>query len=110
MGMGAPVFLGIWVVMMAAMMFPTAAPMILTFSRVQGGKKERGQIYVPTWTFVAAYLAVWVLFGALAYAAAVAAEALAEDSMWLMDNATKFSGSVLMVAGVLSFRRLKASV
>src|SRR6266566_5527218 len=35
MGMGAAVFLAIWVVMMIAMMFPTAAPMILVFARVQ---------------------------------------------------------------------------
>jgi predicted metal-binding membrane protein len=30
MGMRAPVFLAVWVLMMVAMMFPTAAPMIVT--------------------------------------------------------------------------------
>ena len=33
MGLRAPLFLASWVVMMVAMMFPTAAPMILTFHR-----------------------------------------------------------------------------
>jgi len=35
MDMGVPLFLAIWVAMMVAMMFPTAAPMILTFAHVQ---------------------------------------------------------------------------
>jgi Predicted metal-binding integral membrane protein (DUF2182) len=41
MGMGAPLFLTIWVVMMVAMMFPTTAPMIVTFARVQASQRER---------------------------------------------------------------------
>ena len=36
MGLRAPLFLAVWVIMMVAMMFPTAAPMILTFHKVQG--------------------------------------------------------------------------
>src|SRR3990172_1192882 len=51
MGMGAPVFLGVWVLMMVAMMFPAAAPMILTFSAIQAGKRGRGQAWTPTWLF-----------------------------------------------------------
>src|SRR6266852_6216169 len=42
MGLRAPLFLAIWVIMMVAMMFPTAAPMILTFHKVQAGKRHRG--------------------------------------------------------------------
>jgi hypothetical protein len=62
MGLRAPLFLAIWVTMMVAMMFPTAAPMILTFHKVQAGKRQRGEAFVSTWIFVAAYLcvgAVW---------------------------------------------------
>src|SRR5207245_6020943 len=61
MGMGAALFLSIWVVMMVAMMFPTAAPMILMFARVQGDKRQRGRAFVPTWVFVSAYLLIWTL-------------------------------------------------
>ncbi|MGH2945072.1 MAG: DUF2182 domain-containing protein [Solirubrobacteraceae bacterium] len=52
MDMAAPLFLAVWVAMMVAMMFPTAAPMILTFAKVQQGKQRRGKPYVPTWVFV----------------------------------------------------------
>ena len=77
MGLRAPLFLAIWVTMMVAMMFPTAAPMILTFHKVQAGKRQRGEAFVSTWIFVAAYLLVWLLAGVAAYAGALAAEAVA---------------------------------
>src|SRR5689334_6917998 len=51
MGMRAPLFLLIWMAMMVAMMFPTAAPMILTFHRIQATKRQRGQVFVTTWVF-----------------------------------------------------------
>src|SRR3990170_4438221 len=43
MGMGAPLFIALWAAMMVAIMFPTAAPLILTFARVQANRKERGR-------------------------------------------------------------------
>src|ERR1035437_5615974 len=43
MGMAAPVFLATWVVMMAAMMLPSAAPMILMFDAIQAGKSRGGR-------------------------------------------------------------------
>ncbi len=49
MGMSAVLFIAIWVVMMIAMMFPTAAPMILMFTRVYAGKRREKQAFVPTW-------------------------------------------------------------
>ncbi len=107
MGLAAPVFLSIWIAMMVAMMFPTAMPMILTFARVQSGKTARGQATVPTGIFVAAYLLVWVTFGAAAFAAAVAAEELASRSMWLMDNAPRIGGAVMIVAGIYQLSPLK---
>src|SRR5713226_2125779 len=70
MGRGAPLFLALWVAMMVAMMFPTAAPMILMFARTSAAKRQRGQSYVPTWVFVSAYLVVWSLFGVVAYGGA----------------------------------------
>ena len=107
MGMAAPLFLAIWVAMMIAMMFPTAAPMILTFTRVHAGRREKGQSFVPTWVFVSGYLVVWTLFGAVAYAVALGAEALAGQSMWLMDNAARVGGGVLIVAGLYQLSPLK---
>lgn len=107
MGMAAPLFLAIWVAMMVAMMFPAAAPMILTFSTVQRGKQQRGQSLVPTWLFIGSYLVVWALAGVLAYALAVAAERLADRSPWLMLHAVRIGGGVLVVAGLYQLSPLK---
>src|SRR5881296_2076656 len=67
MGMSAPFFIALWIAMMVAIMFPTAAPMILMFARVHAKKKERGQSFVPTWIFTSSYLLVWAATGLLAY-------------------------------------------
>jgi predicted metal-binding membrane protein len=107
MGLTAPLFLSIWVVMMVAMMFPTTAPMILTFSRVQAGKRQHGQVFVPTWIFVAAYLVVWTAFGALAFVVAVGAEQLSDRIPWVMDNAARIGGAVLVLAGLYQLSPLK---
>src|SRR5438093_6474675 len=61
-------FVGIWVTMMAAMMLPSVAPMVLAFSRVSGERARRGQAeLVPAWLFVSGYLAVWTAAGLVAY-------------------------------------------
>ena len=50
--------------MMAAMMFPAAAPMILLFRTVATSAGPR-RGFVPTWVFVAGYLLVWTAVGVL---------------------------------------------
>ena len=61
----AVVFLGVWTVMMAAMMLPATAPMILVFASAQA--QHEGRTVVPTWIFVAGYLLVWMAVGAVVY-------------------------------------------
>lgn len=60
-------YMGIWVTMMAAMMVPSAAPMVLIFHRVSSERAKRGQSFVSVWSFALSYLAVWTLYGLLAY-------------------------------------------
>ena len=60
MGLSLAPFLAIWVIMMVAMMFPNAAPMILTFHNIQRRRTERGA-FLATWVFVAGYLALWAM-------------------------------------------------
>jgi predicted metal-binding membrane protein len=60
-------YLGVWVTMMAAMMFPSVAPMVLVFHRVSTERARRGQQAVPTSLFALSYLAVWTLYGLAAY-------------------------------------------
>jgi len=107
MGMSAVLFIAIWAVMMVAMMFPAAAPMILMFGAVYASKRRQEQPYVPTWIFVSAYLLVWVLSGVLAYFLAIGVEKLAGQSMWLMENATRISGAILVIAGLYQLSPLK---
>ncbi len=54
-------FLALWVVMMAAMMLPAAAPAVLRRTQASGGVRA-----VPL--FIGSYLAVWALVGAAVYA------------------------------------------
>jgi predicted metal-binding membrane protein len=107
MGMGAALFIGIWVVMMMAMMFPAAAPMIVMFARIQAGKQQQGRPFVPTWVFTGAYLLIWALVGVAAYFVAVGAERLGDQSGWLMDNGPRLGGALLIAAGVYQFTPLK---
>ncbi len=107
MGLGPLLFLAVWVVMMVAMMFPTAAPMILMFARVQAGKRAQRQAFVPTWVFVAGYLIVWTAFGTLIYGVAIAAERAILGSAWLSTNAARLGGALIVLAGLYQVSPLK---
>src|SRR5689334_7728730 len=45
-----------WMVMMVAMMIPSAAPMILLFATVAGQRKARGVATASAWVFTLGYL------------------------------------------------------
>lgn len=107
MGLRAPLFLTTWVIMMVAMMFPTAAPMIIAFHTVQAGKRQRGEAFVSTWIFVAAYLLVWGLSGVAAYAVALAAEAVAARTALSPATAARIGGTLLIAAGLYQLTPLK---
>jgi predicted metal-binding membrane protein len=103
----ALVFVGVWTVMMAAMMLSAAAPMILTFASAQA-RRDRAAA-VPTWIFVAGYLFVWSAVGLIVYALV---EAGADASRYLgsVDRAIwapLVLGVTLIGAGVYQFTPLK---
>lgn len=61
-------FIGAWVLMMAAMMLPSVAPMVLTFVRITTERAKKNQAaFVPTWIFILGYFAAWTVFGLTAY-------------------------------------------
>ena len=62
-----PSYVAVWVTMMAAMMLPSVAPMALIFARISRERARRGETFVPTWIFLAGYLAAWTRYGLLAY-------------------------------------------
>jgi predicted metal-binding membrane protein len=107
MGMGAALFLAIWVVMMVAMMFPSAAPVILAVARVRRDTGTFRYAFAPTWVFVGAYLLIWTLFGGLSYLGALAASELAQQVPWIMMNAARIGGGILVLAGIYQLTSLK---
>jgi predicted metal-binding membrane protein len=107
MGMSGLMFMAVWIVMMIAMMFPTATPMILIFSKISQNRRQQERSFVPTWVFVSAYLLIWSLCGVVAYLLVVLIEKLAVQSMWLMENAARLGGVVLLVAGLYQLSPLK---
>ena len=100
MGLRAPLFLASWVVMMVAMMFPTAAPMILAFHGVQAGKRQLDYAFVSTWVFVAAYLLVWASAGIAAYAGVLVAQTVAVRAALPPTAEAQVGGAILMLAGM----------
>lgn len=96
----ALLFAIMWGVMMAAMMLPSALPMIGLYGLVR-----RGQRAIPTWAFAATYLVVWLLLGVPVYAASVGVAAVAgsEMAVWL----PYALAAVLVGAGAYQFSAIK---
>jgi len=107
MGVGFPLFLGTWSLMMAAMMLPTVSPMVDAFVRVQSNRRAAGSAYVPAIAFVAGYLLVWCSVGVVAFVLARWLENAAMDREWLMDNGARLGGVVIAAAGVYQLSPLK---
>lgn len=100
-------YLGMWTAMMAAMMLPAAAPMILLFGTLYRTKRERGDSFVPTWVFVAGYLAVWVGFGAGAWAVGDFAEAVARAYPMVRELGPRIAAAAMIAAGLYQLTPLK---
>ena len=100
-------YLGMWVAMMAAMMLPSTAPMILMFGTVYRTKRERGGAFVPTWVFVAGYLATWAAFGAVAWAVGDFGEALARAYPALREFGPRLAAVAMIGAALYQLTPLK---
>lgn len=107
MGLGAPLFIAVWLVMTVAMMFPTAAPMALAFHKTQASRRRRGDAFVSTWVFLAGYLLVWIASGLVAYWGALAAEAVAARLSLSAAASARCGGAILLAAGLYQLTPLK---
>lgn len=106
----APMLFGLfvmWSVMMAAMMLPTALPMILAYARMQAADRTAGAGWAPVAAFSAGYVVVW--FGFSLGAAMLQAEltSLALMSPMMMKAAAPVSGAILVGAGLYQFTWVK---
>ncbi|MGP9019629.1 DUF2182 domain-containing protein [Streptomyces sp. BR1] len=104
MGMALPLFLLLWVTMMAAMMLPSMAPVAITWARGIGRQSSGWTRVARTTEFVGGYLLVWTAFGLLAYAALAFTGDLVGDH----PTAGRWIGSVaFLLAGLYQLGPLK---
>jgi predicted metal-binding membrane protein len=102
-------FLGVWVVMMAAMMFPSILPITLMYSRIRTGKREPGVAAVPfgATLFIGGYLVSWTAAGLLGYALFEALRSL-EIGFLAWDEGGRFvAAGVLLGAALYELTPLK---
>jgi predicted metal-binding membrane protein len=95
-------FLGVWIVMMAAMMLPSVAPTVALYARM-----TRRRSPVAPLAFTAGYLVTWTAAGLLAYSAFALGRTLLGDALtW--DGAGRWvAGGTLALAAVYELTPLK---
>jgi predicted metal-binding membrane protein len=95
-----------WAVMMAAMMLPSAVPMVLAYDRMDGGTagEERSG---STAMFVAGYVVVWAAFAAGATGLQWALHNLALVNGMGVATQSGLAGLLLVGAGVFQFSPVK---
>jgi predicted metal-binding membrane protein len=96
-----------WWVMMAAMMLPSASPMVAAVAAINRSKHARGQASVPSGIFTAGYLLAWGAFSA----AATAAQWGLDEASLLLGGIQRLSplvaGGLLVAVGAYQFTPLK---
>jgi predicted metal-binding membrane protein len=103
----AGLMFAMWWVMMAAMMLPSAAPMLLLFARMNRVGKAGDRPYVPTGIFAAGYLAAWGGFSALATLLQWAFERFGLLSPMMTTTSYWLGGAILIAAGLWQLTPIK---
>jgi predicted metal-binding membrane protein len=95
-------FVGVWVVMMAAMMFPSVAPTVALYSRMTRQRSPLSPLL-----FTGGYLVTWTGAGLVAFALVTTVDRVAGDVLaW--DRAGRWvAGATLVVAAVYELTPLK---
>ncbi|HSP10408.1 MAG TPA: DUF2182 domain-containing protein [Candidatus Dormibacteraeota bacterium] len=95
-------FVGIWVVMMAAMMFPSVSPTVALYSRM-----TRQRNPVSPLVFTAAYLIVWSFGGVLSYGIFALGKHLFGEQLSWDGGGRWLAAGVLALAAVYELTPLK---
>ncbi|MGO4256723.1 DUF2182 domain-containing protein [Marmoricola sp. RAF53] len=95
-------FLGVWVVMMVAMMFPSVAPTVALYT-----KMTRTRSPASPWIFVGGYLLVWAAAGLVAYAVGAVVSAVFGDRLTWPNAGHVLAGLTLLVAAGYELTPLK---
>ena len=94
--------LGVWVVMMAAMMFPSVAPTVALYSRLM-----RERLPLAPYAFVSGYLLTWAAAGVAAYGVGVTVSRVFGDSIMWDNHGRAIAGVTLLVAAGYELTPLK---
>lgn len=97
-----------WMLMMIAMMLPSAAPMILLYGKLARGPRAQGAALAPTAVFGCVYLLTWAAFSlaaAIAQWLLIRAGVVSEMSLEFGD--WRIGGALLIAAGVYQLTPLK---
>jgi predicted metal-binding membrane protein len=99
-------FLGMWAVMMAAMMLPSLTPMLWRFRQAVGmGEMHLGRLTVLAGT---GYFCVWIAFGFASFVLGVVLAALEMQAPLLSRAVPLAAGATILIAGALQFTAWKA--
>jgi len=98
-----------WIVMMVAMMLPSAAPMILLFATIGRTRRSRGQDAVAGGFFALGYVAAWTGFSVAAVLLQFALERMALLSPMMETTSRALAGAILVAAGAYQWSGLKQS-
>jgi predicted metal-binding membrane protein len=103
----AATFLGVWIVMMVAMMLPSLVPMLRRYRQAvdRTGETRLGRL---TALVGAAYFFVWALFGIVVFPLGAALAAVAMQQPALARAVPIAVGAVVLIAGALQFSAWKA--
>jgi predicted metal-binding membrane protein len=102
-------FVGVWVVMMAAMMFPSIAPMVVMHVRIQQGRRERGQAGTrgAAAFFVVGYLVAWTAAGLVGYGIYRLGKAATADAFSWDHGGPYLAGGIVLAAAAYQLTPLK---
>jgi len=95
-------FVGVWVVMMAAMMFPSVSPTVALYSRM-----TRQRSFLSPLLFTGGYLATWTVAGIFAFLFALGAGRIAGDPLSWDRGGRWVAGATLLVAAIYELTPLK---
>jgi predicted metal-binding membrane protein len=95
-------FLGLWIVMMAAMMLPSAIPAVALYARL-----SRDRTALAPLVFIFSYLAVWTAAGLLAFGLAGAGSHLVGDGLTWSHGGRWLAGAALLCAAAYQLTPLK---
>ncbi len=95
-------FLGVWVVMMAAMMFPSVSPTVALYARMTRRRSPAAPLL-----FAAGYLLTWTAAGLLAYGLIELGHTLLGDALAWDDAGRWLAGVTVMLAAAYELTPLK---